>query len=469
MTSISPQALAVASLDAFNAHPNLAVPVRVELLRALAHSMYNDIEKLVALADQETHLGTARLTGEVHRTCFQLQAFADYISSGKHLRKLHESFVDAPPPVGRPALELTSVPVGPVAVFAASNFPFAFSVLGGDTASALAAGCPVIVKAHPAHLMLSRAVHQLAQQVLANLSLPASWIGLLDIAGIEAGAELVMQPGIAAVGFTGSLHAGKALAKLIATREKPIPFYGELGSINPILVMPEYLSQQPAASAHALADAMVQGSGQFCTSPGLVIIEESLAGHAFVKSLASRLDELNTHPMLTRGMQAAFDAQLAKVRGFSNVTIKTVRSLVPDPAPSSPVPTLLEVSLAEFVRNAKLRHEVFGPYAVVVRLPPDETAYKAALASLDGSLTLTFWAATDDARMVNALLPLAIHRAGRILFGGVPTGVAVTEAQHHGGPWPASTRPDTTSVGMRAIERFLRPVTFQNKPEWAVV
>jgi NADP-dependent aldehyde dehydrogenase len=464
--STSPETLAAAAAHAFHQQPDMSVAMRTVLLRALAQSLRDNIESLVALAESETYLGTTRLTGEVHRTCFQLDAFADYILEGKHLRRLHELTNHAPPPAWRPTLELTAQPLGPVAVFAASNFPFAFSVLGGDTASALAAGCPVIVKAHPAHLWLSREVARLAQQVLADLSLPSAWISLLDSSGVEAGAQLVMQRGIAAVGFTGSLQAGKALAGLIAKRVKPIPFFGELGSINPVLVMPEFLSQQSATTAHALADAMVQGAGQFCTSPGLLIVEASQAGDAFVEALASRLDGHSTHPMLTTGMQSAFDRQLAKIRDLPTAQLRTVRSLLPDPAASSPTPTLLEVSLEAFLANPELQEEVFGPYAVVVRVPQNALGYSAALSPLEGHLTLTFWAVEKDAPAVKSLLPMAMQRAGRVLFGGVPTGVAVTEAQHHGGPWPASTRPDTTSVGMRAIERFLRPVVLQSKPEW---
>jgi acyl-CoA reductase-like NAD-dependent aldehyde dehydrogenase len=462
------QTLAAEAADAFRQHPAMGVGIRAALLKELARALRSNVDRLVALAHKETHLGHARLTGEIHRTCFQLDAFADYILAGKHLRRLQERLIDAPPPTGRPALELTAVPVGPVAVFAASNFPFAFSVLGGDTASALAAGCPVVVKAHPAHLALSREIAVLAQRVLAELSLPAAWISLLDSGGIEAGAHLVVQPGIAAVGFTGSLGAGRALAGLIAGRPHPIPFFGELGSINPVLVMPEFLSEQPAISAHALADAMAQGAGQFCTSPGLLIIAASAAGDAFVQALASRLDGHTTHPMLTPGMQDAFDRQLAKIRGSTDLVQKTAGPASADPAAIGPTPTLVEVSLQTFTANAALQEEIFGPYAVVIRVPPDAAGYAAALVQLEGSLTLTFWAVEKDSPSVNFLLPMAMHRAGRVLFGGVPTGVAVTEAQHHGGPWPASTRPDTTSVGMRAIERFLRPVALQSKPEWAI-
>jgi NADP-dependent aldehyde dehydrogenase len=452
--------------DLFQANLTISVAQRSQLLRAWSKALATDKERLVALADTETHLGPVRLNSEVNRTCFQLEALADYIEQGKHLRFVSEPGFGGAPPLGRPQLDLSMVPVGPVAVFSASNFPFAFSVLGGDTASALAAGCPVVVKAHPAHPLLSREVFGLAQQVLAQLGMPAAWLAMLDAPGYAQGRQLVMQPEIAAVSFTGSLSGGKALAQLISQRDKPIAFFGELGSINPVLVMPGYLAHNDSESAHVLADSIVQGAGQFCTSPGLVVADESAAGDAFVQALASRLDAHRPHAMLTPAMQTNFDALVRQ-----SLAIDGVRKLttdVPSKDSTGPTPTLVEVSLAEFLCQPALRDEIFGPYAVVVRVPGTRAAYETVLTMLEGSLTLSFWAHASDAAYVSALLPLAKQRAGRVLFAGVPTGVAVAEAQHHGGPWPASTRPDSTSVGMRSIERFLRPVALQDRPAWLI-
>lgn len=461
----STSSYAKAARLAFDAHLQMPITLRAALLRGLAQALASESESLAALADMETHLGLPRLKGEIQRTCYQLTEFAAYIEQGKHLRQLSQTSVQGAPPEGRPALEITAVPLGPVVVFAASNFPFAFSVLGGDTASALAAGCPVIVKAHPAHLRLSEKVFDLAQKVLRDLQMPASWIAMLAELGYEAGLELVMQPEIAAVSFTGSVHAGKALAKHIAQRERPIPFFGELGSINPVLVLPGFLAHQPAESAHVLADSIVQGAGQFCTSPGVIVVDESPQADAFIAALAKRLESSQPHQMLTPSMQNHFDRLRNQAKQIEGVRLSTSSSAPATPS-TTPEPTLLTVSLATWLAQTALHEEVFGPFAVVVQVSGDTSSYAQALSAIEGSLTVTFWAHDADKNALQHLTPLAMQRAGRVLFGGVPTGVAIAEAQHHGGPWPASTQPSSTSVGMRSIERFLRPVVLQSKPDW---
>jgi acyl-CoA reductase-like NAD-dependent aldehyde dehydrogenase len=467
MNQPSIPSIVTAAKQAFDLSLLQPTSVRSALLRALAVALQANDVQLIECAHEETSLPLARLTGEVSRTCFQLLAFADYIDQGLHLRALHEPAVQGPPPAGRPRLEITTVPVGPVAVFSASNFPFAFSVLGGDTASALAAGCPVIVKAHPAHLRLSAMVFELAQKVLAQQTLPKAWISMIASADIQSGVDLVVHPEIAAVSFTGSLHAGKALAKHISGRDKPIAFFGELGSINPVLVLPHFLNKQGSESAYALADAMVQGAGQFCTSPGLILLPSDSKANDFINALAKRLDEHTTHPMLTPGIRRNFEratAQTLSIEGVHQLTKPSIQKVDDD---AGPKPTLVEVSLDTFSANPLLHEEVFGPFAVVVKLPDSsDAAYKRALKHIEGSLTVTLWADQQDQALLKAILPEAMQRAGRVLFGGVPTGVAVSQAQHHGGPWPASTRPDSTSVGMRAMERFLRPVVLQDQPEW---
>jgi acyl-CoA reductase-like NAD-dependent aldehyde dehydrogenase len=275
-----------------------------------------------------------------------------------------------------------------------------------------------------------------------------------------------MHPELAAVSFTGSLRGGKALAELIHRRSIPIPFFGELGSINPVLVLPAFLEEQAPDLANLLADSIVQGAGQFCTSPGLVLIDDSRNADAFIAALALRLDQSATHQMLTKAMHTQFDqlvATMAKTPGLGRVTDRSTSSIASN---SGPVPVLNEVSLNTFLAHPELRDEIFGPYALVVRIPTGIEGFIDALTACEGSLTLTMWAVENDRRNLQQLLPLAMQKAGRVLFSGVPTGVAVTEAQHHGGPWPASTRPESTSVGMRSIERFLRPVALQDVPLW---
>jgi acyl-CoA reductase-like NAD-dependent aldehyde dehydrogenase len=470
MTNLDAPVAAIGSKAriAFDQNLTLTVERRVQLLNALSLALKANIERLVAIADDETHLGVARLTGEVARTCFQLEAFAQYLIDAKHLRAINQPAIASLPPVGRPHLQLTAVALGPVAVFAASNFPFAFSVLGGDTAAALAAGCPVIVKSHPAHPRLSLAVFRIAQSVMFELDFPVDWLTLVNVPGLSSGEELVMHPDVAAVSFTGSLRGGKALAKLIHQREIPIPFFGELGSVNPVMVLPQFLATNPAEAAHALADSIVQGSGQFCTSPGLIFIDDSKPADAFVEALANRLSVASTHEMLTSAMQSQFEELVVKAAGISKV--RTLTPIQQSDAKLSdldnPRPTLQETSLKAFLSHQELRNEIFGPYALVVRNGGGLHGFIEALKACEGSLTTTFWAAEADKNELCELLPLAMQKAGRILFSGVPTGVAVTEAQHHGGPWPASTRPESTSVGMRAIERFLRPVALQDLPTW---
>jgi acyl-CoA reductase-like NAD-dependent aldehyde dehydrogenase len=458
--------LVTKSKAAFNQNLTLSVEKRVSLLNTLSNALKANSDQLILLADEETHLGLVRLKGEIARTCYQLEVFARYIFDAKHLRSVSEVTISSAPPLGRPAMQLTTVPLGPVAVFAASNFPFAFSVVGGDTAAALAAGCPVIVKSHPAHPLLSVEVFRIVQSIIFELGLPKDWISLVSDPSIASGAELVMHPELAAVSFTGSLRGGKALAELINRRTIPIPFFGELGSINPVIVLPEFLAEQAPDVANLLADSIVQGAGQFCTSPGLILVDDSDDADAFIAALAQRLDQCATHQMLTEAMQTQFDqlvATMAKTPGLRRVNEHRTSHFASN---SGPIPVLHEVSLKTFLTYPELRDEIFGPYALVVRISTGIEGFIEALTACEGSLTLTVWAVENDRKHLKQLLPLAMQKAGRVLFSGVPTGVVVTEAQHHGGPWPASTRPESTSVGMRSIERFLRPVALQDMPIW---
>ncbi len=441
---------------------------RARLLRGLANALEAARDQLVPLADRETALGTARLNGELDRTAFQLRGFADVVEQGAAFAVQDDAAVAGAPPAGHPRLTLVRVPLGPVAMFAASNFPFAFSVLGGDTASALAAGCPVVVKGHPAHPELSRQTVALAQRVLADQNLPAGMIGFVEGAAIATGVQLVQAESIAAVAFTGSFVGGTALAKVAAERSRPIPFFGELGSVNPVVVLPQALRGDVTELAQTLAGSICQGSGQFCTSPGVIVVQKDAAGDEFVSALATQLSSLNPHVMLTPGIRRAFDKGIKHWREASGV-----RPLVTDTAEpnSTPRPCLVEVDVETFVSDATLHEEVFGSAAIVVRTHTWSEAVDV-LRAVGGSLTVTLWGVdagtgTPDADTL-ALVRAAALVAGRVLFAGVPTGVAVTAAQHHGGPFPASTAPATTSVGYAALDRFLRPVALQDAPAWLV-
>lgn len=450
---------------------------RARLLRGLAEAMEVARETLVPLADRETALGAARLNGELDRTAFQLRGFADVAERGDAFAAQDDPAVAGAPPAGRPRLTRVRVPLGPVAMFAASNFPFAFSVLGGDTASALAAGCPVVIKAHPAHPELSRQTIALARQVLAAQGLPAGLIGFVEGASIACGVQLVKADAIAAVAFTGSFAGGTALARIAAERARPIPFFGELGSVNPVIVLPDALHAGCAELAQTLAGSICQGSGQFCTSPGVIVVQKDPTGDAFVDALATHLASLAPHAMLTQGIRRAFDSGVTRRSNTSGVRplvaeVTNVANLanVGD-ANAPPRPHLAEVDAVDFIANTSLHEEVFGAAALVVRIDNPAQAVDV-LRAVGGSLTVTLWGVDPSGTLPDsntiALVRAATEVAGRVLFAGVPTGVAVTAAQHHGGPFPASTAPSTTSVGYAALDRFLRPVALQDAPAWLI-
>ncbi|ANY16812.1 aldehyde dehydrogenase (NADP(+)) [Bordetella pseudohinzii] len=456
-----------AALSAFPLWRASSGAQRASLLRALADALEADRESLVGLADAETALGGARLNGELDRTAFQLRRFADLAEGGVPYAVIDDPQAPGAPPAGHPAMQRWRLPLGPVAMYAASNFPFAFSVLGGDTAAALAAGCPVVVKAHPSHLLTSRRVFELASQAIAALELPTGLLGLIQEQGHEAGLRLIRHPAIAAGAFTGSVRGGAALAAEAAGRARPIPFYGELGSINPIVALPWKLAAEGQALAGALAASITMGCGQFCTSPGvLVLIDELRTGakasnDAFVAQLALALGEQRPHPMLNDAMRQALDAGVARWQEAG------AQMLLHDPAaePRAPRPVLAQATATQFIEHGILREEVFGPACMVVRASDPAQALRV-LEAIGGSLTVTLWGADEDDDLGRQLVAAAMAIAGRVLFSGVPTGVAVTRAQQHGGPWPSSTRPESTSVGDAALERFLRPVCLQDAPRW---
>ncbi|WP_275004404.1 aldehyde dehydrogenase (NADP(+)) [Promicromonospora iranensis] len=429
---------------------------RAELLEALADALDDDREALVAEADRETALGRERLGGELTRTAFQLRFFADVVRDGGYL----EATIDhaGPTPMGpRPDLRRMLVPIGPVAVYAASNFPFAFSVLGGDTASALAAGNPVVVKAHPGHPATSERVARLAERAVALCGAPRGTIALVH--GFDAGLLLVSHPAVRAAGFTGSLGGGRALADAAAARPTPIPFYGELSSINPVLVTPSAARTNADGYGTGLAASVLQGGGQFCTKPGLVLVPAGQAGDRLVAALAEVIEQTSARPALTAGMASAYE---------QGVTARTseaaVRARGSSAGPGATRPALLEVTAGSL--TPQLVEECFGPLAVVVRYDSDAEAV-TVVEQVEGSLTASILTAGEDDRDLPATRAVLTARAGRVLYDGYPTGVAVSWAQHHGGPWP-STNTLHTSVGATAIRRFLRPLAWQQAPHHAL-
>jgi NADP-dependent aldehyde dehydrogenase len=426
---------------------------RAAWLDALAGALDADAAELGPLADAETHLGDARLTGELARTSGQLRLFAGVVRDGGFL----EATIDHPDPSATPPvpdLRRMLVPLGPVAVFAASNFPFAFSVLGGDTASALAAGNPVVVKAHEGHLRLSRRVAELAARALEQAGAPAGIFGLVE--GREAGVELVEDPRIAAVGFTGSVAGGRYLFDVAARRPNPIPFYGELGSVNPVVVTPGAAAARLDELAEGLVGSFTLGVGQFCTKPGVVFAP---AGAGLADAVGERI-ATDAQPLLNERIGSGFRDRLGAVAGHPGVTVVAGGEEPDDPAVAAPV--VLSAGIDAVVGDpGVLLDEVFGPATLVVGYDSLDQV-RAALEVVPGSLTATVHA--EPGEDVRGLLRDLSQVAGRVLYGGWPTGVAVSWAQHHGGPYPSTTSIHT-SVGTTAIRRWLRPVAYQTTPD----
>ncbi|SOD58307.1 NADP-dependent aldehyde dehydrogenase [Streptomyces zhaozhouensis] len=436
--------------------------VRIALLRAAADELTADGERLIATADAETALGEPRLTGELGRTTGQLRAFADEIEDGGYLDVIidHADASLTPP---RPDLRRYKIPLGVVAVYAASNFPLAFSVPGGDTASALAAGSPVVVKAHPDHPATSELAGAALRRAAAKVGLPEDVVTVVH--GFEAGVALVKHPLVAAAGFTGSVRGGRALFDAAAARPRPIPFHGELGSLNPVVVTEAAAAEQADEIGAGLAGSMTMGVGQFCTKPGLVLVPAGEVGDRLVTTLGEKLTEVAPGVLLDGRMRDAFLAGVDDRKALDGVEAPVSAGEGEGRTVAAGFLTVDGRRLLSEGDHDLLLEECFGPITVVVRYA-DTAQLTALLGRFPGNLTATAHlgaADTDDgtgARLLAELTPLA----GRVLVGGWPTGVAVAPAQHHGGPYPASTS-GSTSVGATAIERWLRPVSYQNAPE----
>lgn len=421
---------------------------RAAVLEAVGDALSGRVEELWRAADAETALGETRLRGEVARAAGQFRLFAAVLRDGGHAGAvIDHADPSATPP--RPDVRRLKQPLpGVVGVFAAGNFPFAFSVAGGDTASALAAGCPVVVKAHPGHPRTSELSAAVIREALPDPAL----LGLVH--GLEAGGSLVRHPLVAAVGFTGSVAGGTAIQRLIAEREQPIPFYGEQGSVNPVVVLPSAVKDDPAPLAAGYAASLTLGVGQFCTNPGLVFVPDD---PALRSAIAAAVAATTGGPMLSERISAGYRDGLARLSSFESLARGA-----PGEGPWGAVPQVFLTSLEDFAAALPgAAEECFGPVSllVVYRDPAD---LPAVLARLPGSLTATVHAAeaSEAAPVVEVLRGIA----GRLIWNGWPTGVAVNWAMHHGGPWPASTAPAHTSVGASAIDRWLVPVAYQNWP-----
>ncbi|WP_158782827.1 aldehyde dehydrogenase (NADP(+)) [Pantoea sp. BAV 3049] len=447
--------------EAFIAYSQCELAQRARFLRQIGENILALGDTLIERAMQETALPRGRIEGERGRTIGQLNMFADVVENGAFQGVIIESALPDRKPLPRPDLRQRLVALGPVAVFGASNFPLAFSVAGGDTASALAAGCPVVVKAHPAHPGTSELVACAIAEAVAQCGLPEGVFSLLHGSSTQSGSALVNHPAICAAGFTGSRAGGLALLQLVQQRPVPIPFYAEMSSINPLLLLPGALQQRAAALAQGFVDSLTLGCGQFCTNPGLVFALDGPDFDQFIQHACEALRLKSSATMLTPAIAQACEqhsAALATLHGVDSLACGLQKT-----GKNQGQPQLFIASAGDFINEPRMQNEVFGPVSLLVRCASQQELL-TVLQVLQGQLTITLQLEASDYPLAAELLPLLEQRAGRLLANGFPTGVDVGYAMVHGGPYPATSDARTTSVGATAIQRFLRPVCYQDLP-----
>lgn len=448
-----------AALSAYAEFRQTSPEKRAAFLDAIADEIDALDDGFIAEVSRETALSVIRLQGERGRTSVQMRLFAQILRRGDFLgARIDEALPDRLP-MARVDLRQMKIGLGPVGVFGASNFPMAFSVAGGDTASALAAGCPVVVKAHSGHLVTSELVAKAIERAVASQNMPKGVFNM--VYGEEIGRDLTLHPGIKAIGFTGSLKGGRALFNLASNRPDPIPFFAEMSSVNPVWLMPKALEQRVKQIAKDAADSVVMGCGQFCTNPGLFVGVKSEAMTQFVDAMRKEMMMRPQQVMLNKQTLHSYMAGIESLKAVEGVRV-LVENEMQDPYAA---PYLFEADESLlFDSNHILEHEVFGPSTVIVQLESTK-ALQRFFEHLQGQLTITLQADATDLTDHQHILPLLEHKAGRVLVNGYPTGVEVCDAMVHGGPYPATTDARGTSVGSLAIDRFLRPVCYQNYPD----
>lgn len=445
-----------AAEDAFWSYGYSSRTSRAAFLDAIADEIDARADAITDIGSRESGLPTARLQGERGRTTGQLRLFANHIRSGAYLDRRVDAALPDRHPIARPELRLMQRPIGPIAVFGASNFPLAFSTAGGDTAAALAAGCPVVVKGHSAHPGTGEIIAEAIHAAIATCGIHPGVFSLIQGGSRDMGQALVQHPLIKAVGFTGSLGGGRALFDLCAQRPEPIPFFGELGSVNPMFILPQAAKSRAAEIGAGWAGSLTMGAGQFCTNPGIAVVAHGSDGDAFVAAAKTALEQADVQVMLTDGIAQAYRDGKKRFSGVPALldTISEGRNARPN---------LFETDAATYLQDHALGEEVFGPLGLVVRVQSADEM-RALAKGFQGQLTATIHMDDTDADDARALLPILERKAGRVLVNGFPTGVEVCDTMVHGGPYPASTNFGATSVGTMAIRRFLRPVCYQNIP-----
>ncbi len=446
------------SWNAFQSFRKKTLKERADFLRTIAETLQLEQEELIITANRETNLSMAQLTMELKRTIFQLTSYAKACETGSWLDlRIDTANTERQPP--KPDLRKMLVPLGPVVIFGASNFPFAYSTAGGDTACALAAGCTVVLKAHPAHEQTSIMVAAAVQEAAKINELPSSVFIHLEGQGFELGQALVQHPLTSAVGFTGSFEGGRALFDIANRRKVPIPVFAEMGSVNPVFLMPQKLANDTEKIASMFGSSITQGNGQFCTNPGLMIGIESDALNRFVQLLGKIIQNNQPSRMLHPGIAKSFREKRSRSLETNGVTLAA--STMIQGAEDESIPSLATVKANDFLQNPVLHEEVFGPFSLLVICKDADEMLQVAR-SMEGQLTTTLIAEEEEVQLNSELVAVLLQMAGRLILNGVPTGVEVALAMHHGGPFPATTDSRFTAVGADGIKRFARPVCYQN-------
>lgn len=448
--------------QAFFVYRKFSLKQRAQFMRAIAVAIAACGEKLIETAMRESNLPRERLENEKGRTIFQLNSYADYCESGQWMDiRIDKADHERIPP--KPDIRKMMVPLGPVLVFGAANFPFAYSTAGGDTACALAAGCPVIVKAHPAHAETSTLVAAAILRAAEKCQMPAGTFSHVFGASSEVGEILVKHQYTKAVGFTGSFAGGKQLFDWGNQRKVPIPVFAEMSSVNPVFLLPEKMKEAPAEMAKIYAASITLSVGQFCTNPGVIIGMEGNDLNLFIQGLQDEIKKTPAAAMLNSGINKNYFVQRAKALAVENVTV--IYEAAADPGKNELVkPTIACTSASTFIENPLLQREVFGPYSIIVSCA-DKREMELVAQHLDGQLSCTIMATNDDIKDNELLLNIVQNICGRLILNGVPTGVEVCLSMQHGGPFPATTDSRFTAVGGDGIRRFARPLSFQNWPE----
>lgn len=446
---------------AFLSYKNLTGAKKAAFLRAIADAIDTLGAELIQTAMRETHLPEARLVGERARTTGQLKMFAQLVEEGSWCEARIDTALPDRMPVPKPDLRKMLVPVGPVVVFGAANFPFAYSTAGGDTASALAAGCPVIVKAHPAHAATSQLVADAIQQAAEKTGMPKAVFQHVHGRSFAVGHALVKHPFTKAVGFTGSLSGGKALFDLANQRPEPIPVFAEMSSINPVVLLPNTLNRDAVKTAEKIAASVVLGVGQFCTNPGLIITVDGAGLQKFLPALSQEFKKALPGTMLHPGIADNYSSRKSSTLAQKGVNVEGEGPIGTEEQGQAMVAS---VAARDFLANPALAEEVFGPFSLIIKCG-DRHELNNVVAQLHGQLTVTIIGDEAEAAEYQSVFNLLAEKAGRVVMNGVPTGVEVCPAMQHGGPFPSTTDSRFTSVGTDAIKRFVRPLAFQNFPD----